>query len=67
MKKQEAIIISAYTGFLLTKKFSDMHEFAEETLGRPIMTHEFAEPKLFEELREKLKPRIVEIIKAEEE
>jgi hypothetical protein len=33
-------------------KFSDFHEFAEELLGRPIFTHEFADKQLWEELRQ---------------
>lgn len=62
MTKEEAILISAYTGFLLTKKFSDVHKFCEETLGRPIWTHEFAIEETQTELREALKPQILQMI-----
>lgn len=37
MKKQEAILVSAFTGFLLTKDFADVHKFCEDLLGRPLI------------------------------
>lgn len=52
MNKRECAIVSAYTGFLCGE-FSDMHGYAEELLGRPIMTHEFANEALVKELKEK--------------
>ena len=39
MNKREAAIISAYTG-ILCGEFSDMHEYIEEIMGRPVFTHE---------------------------
>ena len=41
MTKHEAIVVSAYTGFLMCD-FGDVHEYIEKKLGRPIWTHEFA-------------------------
>lgn len=66
MKKQEAVLISAYTGFLLTKDFSDVHKFCEDVLGRPIFTHEYADEKVQKEIQEKCKPLIIEMIEREE-
>ena len=66
MTKKEAVLISAYTGFLLTKDFSDVHGFCEELLGRPIWTHEFADELLHKEIREKCKPQIIEMIEKEQ-
>jgi hypothetical protein len=66
MKHNEAVLISAYTGFLLTQDLSDVHKFCEELLGRPIWTHEFADKALIEEIREKCRPMIIEMIKGEE-
>lgn len=40
MTKREAAIVSAYTGVLLGE-FSDMHEYVEKLLDRPVFTHEF--------------------------
>ncbi|NCU28733.1 MAG: hypothetical protein EOM85_03645 [Candidatus Moranbacteria bacterium] len=54
MKKREGAILSAYTGILMCK-FEDMHEYAEEKLGRPIMTHEFASEHVARQLKEKSK------------
>ena len=67
MKKQEAVLISAYTGFLLTKDFDDVHKFCEELLGRPIWTHEFASRTVQEEIIEKCRPLILEMIENETE
>lgn len=60
MTKREAAIVSAYTGILIGN-FSDMHEYVEEKLGRPIWTHQFAEEKLFEEIKEAVKPDFISI------
>lgn len=51
LTKEQSAIISAYTG-ILCGRFSDMHEYAEKKLRRPILTHEFAEPETVEELKE---------------
>jgi hypothetical protein len=62
MTKQEGLIVSAYTGFLLVQNFGDVHEFIEKTLERPVFTHELANDSVLVEIREKLYPKIVEII-----
>lgn len=41
MNKREAAVISAYTG-ILCGKMEWVHKYAEEALGRPVFTHEFA-------------------------
>lgn len=65
MTKKEAVLVSAYTGFLLTKDFSDVCEFCQELLGRPIWTHEYADEKVQKEIQEKCKPLILEMIENE--
>lgn len=62
MTRDEALLLSAYTGYLLVPDFSDVHEFCERILGRPIYTHEFVDEKIVEEIREKLKPEIMSMI-----
>ena len=62
MTKEEALIISAYTGYLLVSDFSEVHNFCEQTLGRPIFTHEFADHNFQEKIKEKLHPKIKEIV-----
>lgn len=63
MTHNEAIILSAYTGFLLVEDFSDVHKFCENLLGRPIFTSELADELVLEEIREKCKPLIIEMQK----
>lgn len=41
MTHKEAIAISAYTGFCFAP-FDEVHQFIEEILGRPVLTHELA-------------------------
>lgn len=54
MTKQEAAIVSAYTGISLGY-FSDMHEYVEKILGRPVWTHEFASKELTKQIKDKSK------------
>ena len=67
MTKKEAVLISAYTGILLTNNFADVHKFCEELLGRPIWTHEFAFDSLHKEIQEKCKPMIIDLVSLESE
>ncbi len=50
MNKREAAIVSAYTGKLLGS-FTDMSEYCEKILGRPIWTQQYLE--LADEIKEK--------------
>ena len=59
LTNEEAILLSAYTGFLLVPDFSEVHKFCEDTLGRPIWTHDFADRIVQNEIREKLRPQII--------
>ena len=64
MTKREAVLISAYTGYLLVPHFTDVAEYCQKLLGRPIYTHEYADPDLQRELQDKLRPRIAELIRS---
>lgn len=64
MTREEAWMLSAYTGVLLVPDFEDVHRYCEELLGRPILTHEFAAERLQGEIREKLRPRIQALCRA---
>lgn len=63
MTKKESIIISAYTGFMICKEFSDMHEFIEQVMERPVFTHEMGSEHFLKEVQERLKPQLIELIK----
>lgn len=54
MTKQEKLIVSAYTGVLMTD-FDSLHEFIEKKLDRPVWTHELADKLVWNELKEVLK------------
>lgn len=56
MTDREKAIVMAYTGvaMLTGDKLSVFYKYAEEILGRPVFTHEFA--TCAEEIREKAKP-----------
>ena len=58
MTKEERIIVSAYTGFLMCD-FDDMHKYIEEKLERPVWTHELADAEVLKEIREKIKPEFL--------
>lgn len=60
MTKHEAIVVSAYTGFLMCD-FNDLHEHIEKKLGRPVYTHEFAHNLIWNEVHEKVKPDFLKI------
>lgn len=49
LNKHQAAVIGAYTG-ITAGPFSDIHEYAEKVLGRPVWTHQFADPEIWEEL-----------------
>ena len=51
LTKEQAIIISAYTGFIACE-FSDLHKAVEKKIGRPLWTHQFGSEELMEEIRD---------------
>lgn len=60
LTKRQGAIITAYTG-VIAGNFSDFHEFAEEIMGHPIWTHQFASEELADAIKEKAKPYFLEI------
>lgn len=60
MTVREAVIISAYTGYLIGD-FNEMHKYVEEVMGRPVFTHEMGSDRFFNELHEKCKLDFVSI------
>lgn len=65
MTKQERIIVSAYTGYLMCD-FSDMHKYIEEKLGRPVWTHEMAYKEIQNEIRAATKKDFLALCEVEE-
>lgn len=62
LSKEQALLISAYTGFLVVNDFSDMHQYVEKVMGRSVWTHEFADKEFNKELREKLRPDFLKLV-----
>lgn len=44
LTKEQAIILTGFTGIVMVQNTSDFHEDVERRLGRPVFTHEFADP-----------------------
>ncbi len=60
LTRKQAAIIGAYTG-VLSGPFSDMHEYIEHLIGRPVFTHEMGNEKLSQQIREKAKADFLNI------
>jgi hypothetical protein len=60
LTKEQAAIIGAYTGYL-AGPFSDMHEYIEKILGRPVFTHDLALKTVVGEIQEASKKDFLEI------
>ncbi|MNG11674.1 hypothetical protein D3C84_952270 [compost metagenome] len=60
---EQAIVISAYTGFLVAPNFGLVHEAIEKKLGRPVWTHEI--PATHDEIREAFKDDFLSLVPQE--
>lgn len=60
LTKRQAAIIGAYTG-ILAGPFSDLHEYIEEILSRPVWTHELGSDEVIAEIKEKAKEDFLDI------
>lgn len=65
MTKEEKLIVSAYTGILMCD-FSDLHEYIEKLLGRPVFTHELADKEVWKEIKNKCKPDFLNLCRSEQ-
>lgn len=67
MTDHERAIITAYTGItmLAGDKFQIFHKYIEDLLGRPVFTHELADPAVWKEIKEKSKKDFLELCSGE--
>lgn len=67
MTDHERAIITAYTGItmLAGDKFQIFHKYIEDILGRPVWTHELADPAVWKEIKEKSKKDFLELCSGE--
>lgn len=66
LTKEHAAIIGAHTG-LLAGPFSEMHEYIEKIMGRPVFTHELANDKTVAEIKQKSKADFLAICRTPED
>lgn len=66
MTNKEKLIVSAYTGILMVE-WSEFHKFIEKLLGRPILTHEFDNEELIEEILANVKDDFMRLCENEED
>lgn len=67
MTLKERVIVTAYTGVAMVcgKELSHFYAYAEELMGRPLMTHDFARDDICDALKEKSKDDFIALCKAE--
>lgn len=65
MTKREAAVVTAYTGILLGD-FDKAHEYIEEILGRPVLSHELGNSDVWVEIKEAARADFVDIEVEEE-
>ena len=61
LTREQAAVIGAYTG-ILSGPLSEMHEYIEKVMGRPVFTHEMANDAVNDEIREKSKADFLAIV-----
>lgn len=57
MTHEEAIAISAYTGYCFAP-FDEVHQFIEEILGRPVLTHELVRNDIWNDVRKSMQKNL---------
>ena len=67
MTDKEKAVIMAHTGIcmLTGEKFSIYHKYIEELMGRPVFTHELANAKTVNQIKEKSKEDFLKLCKDE--
>ena len=61
MTRKEAIAISAYTEYCFAP-FDEVHQFIEEVLGRPVLTHELVRNDIWDDVRKNMQKNLDEYI-----
>ena len=63
MTRHESAVMGAVTG-ILCGPFSDLHEYVETILGRPVFTLEMGDPRIADEIRKAARPDFLRIVQA---
>lgn len=62
LTKEQAIVITATTGIMVTRSFADFHEAVESKLGRPVWTHEMASKEMASEIKDAFWDDFIELM-----
>lgn len=60
MNKRERLVVSAYTGVLMCG-MSDLHEFVEQSMGRPVFTHEMGDSEFHAALKDAVREEFLSL------
>ena len=66
MTEYEKIVATAYTDTMFVNDFSEVHKYIEKKLGRLVWTHEFASTKLWDEIKDAVRPDFMAMIGKED-
>lgn len=66
LTKEQAVIITGYTGIMTCNKFSDFHEEVEKRMGRPVWTHEMGDKVFFNQIKELFREDFLSLIPQED-
>ena len=64
MTLEEKLIVSAYTGYLMCD-MSEVHKYIEKLLGRPVWSHELANPDIQAKIQEKSREAFLKLCNSE--
>lgn len=62
LTKEQAIILTAFTGVLCCTSFENFHKAVEEKLGRPVWTHQFGDEYLMKQIKEAFREDFLSIL-----
>jgi hypothetical protein len=62
LTKEQAIVITGFTGVMACKSFSDFHGDVEKLLGRPVFTHEFGNTEFSKLIKELYKSDFMDMV-----
>lgn len=66
MTLEEKLIVSTYTGYLMCD-VSEVHKYIEKLLGRPVWTHELANPDIQAKIQEKSKEAFLNLCNSKDD
>ena len=53
LTSHQAVVLSAFTGVMLTDDFPALHAYIERVMERPVFTHELADRNVWRAIRER--------------